>query len=431
MGDATSIDDSGHVSLATALRGAWPLLLSILLLMTGSGLQGSLLGVRAEQASFDATITGVVLGLYYLGYVAGSTWVPALVRSVGHIRVFASLASVASATIVLHGIWVVPVPWFVLRFTTGLCVAGLFLVSESWLNDVSTAATRGTILAVYNTVVTVGLAFGSMLLSTADTAGVVLFVLGSVLLSFAAVPVALAPIEAPPPRPRAPRSMRDVVHSAPLGVAGSAASGFTVAAALGFGAVYATRAGFGVSGASQFLVAILVGAVVGQVPLGRWSDRVDRRVVIAFAGCLILGGAAVGLLATTMSSFPLTLVAALFVGAGGFSLYGLSFAHVADYVDAELMPATGARIITVNGLGAALGPVVASATIQAFGPEGLFYALATASFALVVFTVVRIGVRSPVARFRRAHYAPVAASATIGVVDETVEELIEHDDPAG
>lgn len=409
--------------LGVVVLAAWPLLLSILLLMVGSGLQGALLGVRAERAAFNSTVTGLVLGLYYLGYVAGSTWVPGMIRTVGHIRVFASLASVASAAVVIHGVWVSPVPWMVLRFTTGICIAGLFIVSESWLNDVSTSSTRGSLLAVYNSVVTGGLAVGSLLLNTADVSGFVLFVVGSVALSLAAVPVALAPHDAPPPREHSPRSLRAVVRSAPLGITGAALSGFSTGAALGFGAVYATRAGFGVSGASQFIASLLVGAVIGQFPLGRWSDRTDRRYVMATAAALVTAGSVVGVVATVGDSFPLALAAGLLIGAGAFSLYGLSFAHVADYVEPAAMPATGARLITFNGLGAAAGPFLASAAIGLVGPEGIFYVLGALTVPFVAHVFVRLARRRAVSDERRAHYAPLPASATMAAVDELSSEV--------
>jgi MFS family permease len=421
--DASPAEDREQAPLGVVVLAAWPLLLSILLLMMGSGLQGALLGVRAEQAAFNSTVTGVVLGLYYLGYVAGSAWVPGLIRSVGHIRVFASLASIASAAVVVHGVWVSPLPWMALRFTTGVCVAGLFIVSESWLNDVSTSSTRGSLLAVYNSVVTGGLAIGTLLLNAADVSGFVLFVVGSVSLSLAAVPVALAPHDAPPPRAHAPRSVREVVRSAPLGAAGASLSGFSTGAALGFGAVYATRAGFGVSGASQFVASLLVGAVLGQFPLGRWSDRTDRRIVMATAAVLVAAGAGVGVVATLGDSLLTASAGGLLIGAGAFSLYGLSFAHVADYVDADLMPATGAKLITFNGLGAASGPFVASAAIGVVGPEGIFYALVAAVLPFVAYAGVRLRRRRAVSDDRRAHYAPLATSATVAVVDEMSSEV--------
>lgn len=416
-------DTADAPGLGVVVLAAWPLLLSILLLMVGSGLQGALLGVRAEQAAFNSTITGLVLGLYYLGYVAGSTWVPGMIRSVGHIRVFASLASLASATVVIHGVWVSPIPWMFLRFITGVCVAGLFIVSESWLNDVSTSSTRGSLLAVYNSVVTGGLAVGSLLLNVADVGGFVLFVIGSVALSVAAIPVALAPHEAPPPRAHEPRSLRDVVRSAPLGITGAALSGFSTGAALGFGAVYATRAGFGVSGASKFIAVLLVGAVVGQFPLGRWSDRTDRRYVMAAAALLVTVGSGIGVVATLGDSFVSALAAGFFIGAGAFALYGLSFAHVADYVDPGAMPATGARLITFNGLGAAAGPFVAAAAIGMVGPEGIFYVMGAMALPFVIHVVFRLTRRAAVSDDRRAHYTPLATSATVAALDELASEV--------
>ncbi len=424
---STAIESSAPVATTSLTRvalSAWPLLASILLLMTGSGLQGSLLGVRADLAGFDANVTGLVLGLYYLGYVAGSAWVPGLIRSVGHIRVFSSLASLSSAAVLVHGVWVSPLPWLALRFLTGVCIAGLFVVSESWLNEVANSRTRGTLLAIYNTVVTLGLAIGSLLLNVASTGGILLFVVGSVLLSVAAVPVALAPHEAPIPEATSSISFRAVFAAAPLGVVGAVMAGVGAGASLGFGAVYATRAGFGVSGASQFVAAVLIGAIVGQIPLGNWSDRTDRRIVMGTAAGLIVTGGLVGMSATAAQSFAGALVAAALVGAGSFSLYGLSFAHLADFIDPMTMISAGARLMTVNGLGAAAGPLMASVSIALVGPSGYFEFLAVTAAAFCIFVIVRMLRRAAAADDRRARYVSVASGATFASLDDVVSETV-------
>lgn len=410
--------------IARVVLTAWPLLLSVLLLMVGSGLQGSLLGVRAEQASFSATTTGVVLGVYYVGYVLGSSWTPTLIRSVGHIRVFAALTSTASAAVIVHGVWISPLPWLLLRLVTGVCVAGLFVVSESWLNDAATPATRATLLAVYNTVVTAGLAAGTFLLNVSDTSGVVLFVVGSVLVSMAAVPIALAPHGGPVPERSSPVTWVSVYEAAPLGIVGALVSGLTTGTVVGFGAVYATRAGFGVSGASQFIVAVLFGAVVGQIPLGNWSDRTDRRIVMGVAGILIVSGSIVGVASTTMGNFAGVLTAAVLVGAGGFSLYGLSLAHLADYIDPIQMIAAGARLLTANGLGAAIGPIVSAVLIGVIGPEAMFELLAAVLGAFTFYVVWRVVWRAAVAEERRAHYTPLVSGATSSSLDPIVSETV-------
>lgn len=403
---------------------AWPLLLSVLLLMVGSGLQGSLLGVRAEQASFSATTTGLVLGVYYVGYVLGSSWTPALIRSVGHIRVFAALTSTASAAVVVHGVWVSPLPWLLLRLVTGVCVAGLFVVSESWLNDAATPATRATLLAVYNTVVTAGLALGTFLLNVGDTAGIVLFVIGSVLLSMAAVPIALAPHGGPIPERSSPVTWSSVYEAAPLGIIGSVLAGLTTGSVIGFGAVYATRAGFGVSGASQFVVAVLGGAVLGQIPLGNWSDRTDRRIVMGVTGVLVVAGSVVGVASTMTEDFAGVLLAAALVGAGGFSLYGLSLAHLADYIDPEQMIAAGARLLTANGMGAAIGPIAAAVLIGLVGPEGMFEMLAVVLAGFTIYVVWRLFGREAVSEARRAHYTSLVSGATSSSLDPIVSETV-------
>lgn len=417
-------DESLSPGVTRVVLTAWPLLASILLLMVGSGLQGSLLGVRAEQAAFSSTVTGAVLGLYYLGYVAGSMWAPRLIRNVGHIRVFAALTSLASAAVITHGVWVSPLPWLVLRGLTGACVAGLFVVTESWLNEIATLKTRATLLSVYNTVVTGGLATGTLLLNVADIGGVVLFVIGSVVVSLAAVPITLAPSEAPPPQESAPVPWKTVFTTAPLGITGAVVSGMGVGAAAGFGAVYATRAGFGISGASQFVVAVLLGAIVGQIPLGNWSDQTDRRLVMLVAGALMAGGGVIGVVATTMASLPVALLAATVLGAGAFSLYGLSLAHQADYMEPVHLLSAGSRLLTANGLGAAAGPFFASVAIALTGPEGLFEVLIGVGSVFCLFVIVRLFRRAAVRKERRARYTPLAATSTMAGLDDVVSETV-------
>jgi MFS family permease len=393
--DDTDPDD-GEVKAPGSVEGvavvagrAWALLLSVGLLMAGAGLQGSLLGLRAGVEGFSATVTGAVLGSYYLGYVVGSAWVPTIIRSVGHVRAFAGLASLLSVTSVIHAVWLVPIPWLLLRFAAGICLAGIFVVAESWLSAVATPATRATLLGLYMTVVTAGLVAGQFLLAVAAVDGFVLFVVASTILSLAVVPVAFAPLEPPPLHDRISYSIRRLWHDAPLALVGSGVSGFGGGTALGFGAVYATAAGFGIAGASQVVAAVLIGGSLGQMPLGRLSDRVDRRYVIALAAALTAGSAAVVVAATSMGGFTLVVVGAFGVGAGVFPLYSLSLAHVADYLEPMEFVAAGARMILVNGLGAALGPVTAAIVIESRGPRGMFEVMVVVFALLAVYALYR------------------------------------------
>ena len=199
----TSGDEVGYPggpAFATSSTAAktWALFAGISLISFGSGLSGVLLGVRAESEGFGTTVAGLVMTSYFVGFLAGTRYVEHALVSVGHIRVFAALASLASSVLLLQVIWIHPVSWALLRFLFGLCIAGLFVVAESWLNDLATNATRGRILAVYMVVTMASMAGGQLLINSADPSGFVLFAVGSVLVSMALVPITLSASSAPP-----------------------------------------------------------------------------------------------------------------------------------------------------------------------------------------------------------------------------------------
>lgn len=183
-------------------------------------------------------------------------------------------------------------------------------------------------------------------------------------------------------------------------------------------------------GASQFLVAILAGAIAGQVPLGNWSDRTDRRIVLGAASALVLAGSAIGVVATMADSFPGAICAAVLIGAGGVSMYALSLAHQADYTDPVHMLSAGSALLTANGLAAALGPVAAAIAIGVIGPEGLFHVLGSAVSVFGLFVLARRFMRAPAVQSRRSNYTPVATGITVAGLDDVVSEAtgVEHDE---
>lgn len=406
----------------------WALLSSLFLLMVGAGLEGSLLGLRATSAGFDVRVTGVILGGYYLGYVVGSVLITSGIKAIGHIRVYAGLASVASVVTLAHSIWVAPLPWLVLRFVSGVCLAGLFVVVESWLNAVAEPGGRAQLLGLYMAVLTVGLALGQGLLNAATVDGDRLFTLAAVLFSLAVVPIALVPHHAPAAEDVRSYALRRLVTEVPLAMVASAVSGVGAGITLGFGAVYAAETGFDVGGASAFITAILVGAAIGQRPLGLLSDHVDRRVAIAAAGLIVTAAAVVGFALTGADALPAVIVCGALAGAGVFPLYSLALAHLADHTDADELTAGGTRLILVNGLGAAVGPVVVGVMIRRSGPGAFFLVLALVHVALTLYAGVRM-VRGQARPRRRVSYAPLPSSATPEVLELEAEVLIDDVDP--
>jgi MFS family permease len=398
--------DDGGPGLAAALRDASPLLLSVALLMAGNGLTSTLLGVRGGLEGMAPGVVGVVLAGFYLGFIVGSMVAPATIARVGHVRVFAGLASLASGAVLVHVIQPHPVTWFVLRVISGVCISALYVVCETWLNGAATNRSRGGLFAAYMTVVSAALLAGQFLFAVADPGGFAPFVLASVLVSLAVVPVSLASFPAPVAPEPTPVSLRTVFGVAPLGPVGAALSGFIGAAMLGAGVVYAAEAGFGRFATGAFVGAALVGGAVLQIPLGAWSDRVDRRVVIAVSASVAAAFALVG--ANVATDRRLVLIALVTVAGGAtFPLYSLCNAHLNDYLDHALVVGAGARMVLVNGVGAVAGPIVGGAAVGAFGPASLFTVLAAGYLGIALFALYRMTRRSAVPEEERATFQPV------------------------
>src|SRR5581483_10090374 len=250
-------------------------------LMLGAGLQGTLLGLRATLEGFQPPVTGAIMSCYYVGYLLGTYTAPRLVRSVGHIRVFAALAAVASAAILVHGSFVYPIPWALMRFISGVCFAGIYVVAESWLNDRASRSNRGTLLALYMLILYIGLGSAQFLLLVAHPNTTSPFMLVSVLISLAMVPIALSAHQTPATTVRMQVRYRDLYKNSPLRVVAVTMSGMISSTIFAMGPVYASRSGLDTAGVATFMAVSILAAVITQYPVGRLSDRMDRRTVIA------------------------------------------------------------------------------------------------------------------------------------------------------
>ena len=266
--------------MLAAIGSAWALFLGLALIMVGNGLQGSLLGVRAELEGFSSATTGIVMTGYFVGFLLGSRVVPLLILRVGHVRTFAALASLTSITILVHPTFVEPATWTAMRLLTGLGYAGLYIVCESWLNDRATNDSRGALLAAYMIVMLGGVALGSLLLGVTEPVTFQPFILISVLMSFAVIPILLSAQPAPAVDQPESMSLLQIYRASPLGVVGAWLVGITQGAFFGMGAVYATRAGLSLGQTSVLMMSAFVGGMLLTWPIGRLSDRFDRRLVL-------------------------------------------------------------------------------------------------------------------------------------------------------
>ena len=385
------------------LNATWPLLLGMGILMLGSGLQSSLLGVRATIEGFPPTVTGLIMSCYYVGYLFGTVATPRMVRRVGHIRAFAALAAVASGVALVHGAFVEPVTWAVMRLLSGLCFAGIYVVAESWLNDRASRETRGRLFAIYMAVLYVGLGAAQFLLVPWSPATPLPFMMVSLLISASMVPIVLSAQQAPEVAlPRRVR-LRDLYRDAPLGVAGVTVAGLISSIIFSMGTVYARLSGLSITQVAAFMSVSILAAVMTQYPIGRLSDRMDRRTLIAIV-CTIATGVAATIVAFPRIPHPLLLVlAALFSGAA-LTLYSQSISHVNDKLDPSEMVAASSKLLRINGTAAAFGPLVMGGLFSAFGPRAYFATLGTLTASLMLYDVWRKTKVEPISPDHKARF---------------------------
>lgn len=388
------------------------LLLSVALLLTGNGLQGTLLPVRANLENFGALSIGVLGSAYYIGFVAGCILTPKLIRRVGHIRLFAAMVSIASAIPLAHAILVGSLPWWLLRIMTGMCMAGLYLIIESWLNERATPENRGMVFTTYTTVNFSVITLGQMLMLADDPLRFHLFSLASILVSLAAVPVALTRSPQPAPISSARLSLRKLYQVSPVGVAGVLTVGLANGAFWGMAPAFAAQAGLSVPQIAWFMSATVVGGALAQWPFGRLSDRMDRRRTILIA-CALACMAALLVIATALAMPALMIGAAFLFGIFAFPVYALSVAHTNDMARDVDFVAVAGGLLLINGAGSVVGPALAGVAMDRLGPLGLFGFTALVHAAMAGFTLYRMQQRAALPQDQKADFVPMPTTAPV------------------
>ncbi len=404
-----------HEHIDPTVRGGmalWTLLVGFAMLMVGNGLNAAVLGVRTVDEGFGVRTTGVVMACYFAGFLLGPPAVVRMLSAVGHIRVFASLASTASCAVLVHFVWISPLSWGAMRVVFGFCMAGLFVVVESWLNEASTPTSRGRTLAVYGIVSMAGLAVGQLLIATGETSGPTLFVVASILVSMSFVPMALAATtDAPPLRVTEPLGLRELLGFAPTGAFGMLLTGASHGVLLGLSAVYATGAGFGATRTALFVAAPAIGALLFQWPIGWTSDRVPRRGVIFVVS---VGATATALLlALVAADSVLVLPLMLVLGGFTFPLYPLLLSYTLDWARPGTAIGASGTLLRINGTGAVIGPVTAGALMSTLDQSALFWCLVATHGLIASYLAYRLLVADGLPMERQGAFVPVPARATV------------------
>lgn len=386
------------------------LLLAVAFLLMGNGLQSTLLPVRAQIESFSTLSIGIMGSAYYVGFALGCLYCPHVVRAVGHIRAFTAMVAVASTVALLHILFLAPAVWWPLRGLTGFCFAGLYLVIESWLNDRATNQTRGTIIGIYTFVNLTVITVGQFMITLYDPAGFALFALASILVSLAAVPLALTRSSAPAPVAVVRLRPKHLYGLSPVGVVGCGLVGLANGAFFSLGPLYATGRGLDLASLATYMGFTVLGGALAQWPFGRLSDSRDRRQVIALVcGLAVLAGLALAIFGSlwTRAIYPLTVL----FGAFAFPLYAICVAHANDKMPRDEFVELSSGLLLANGVGSAIGPILASAAMSAIGPSGLFVYTALIHAAMLVYVLHRIRLRAPAPQEERGNFVPVSESS--------------------
>ncbi|WP_072090172.1 MFS transporter [Candidatus Pelagibacter communis] len=405
------------------VKRSWALFIGIGVMMIAHGLQMQIMGIRSVIEDFSVFTTGIFMSGYYVGYFVGSRTTPNFVSKVGHIRVFAAFASLASLSALVAVVYINPFMWTISRFITGISLVSCYVVTESWLNDRATNKNRGQLLSAYMMVIYFGLAVGMLLLNVSKPEDYEPFILVSILLSVALVPILLTKRPAPKFKKIETISIKELYKISPLGTLSSFFTGIIHAAFFSLIAVYATKANYTLLETSVLLFISTIAGVIGQGPIGYFSDTFDRRKVIVIT---TFGSSLLAFLSILSSNDPFQNIYHLnefafkkilfFIFVGLYSslclpLFSLNLAHTNDFVPKSKFVAAGGGLQFIFGVGAISGPILCSIFMEWFGLNGLFVFLIIAHAIIGTFGLYRMKVRDTVEN-PDSTFTPVPATIT-------------------
>ena len=393
------------------IKNSWALFTGFGMIIISHGFQGNLLGIRAVLEDFNYIATGTMMSGYFIGYFVGANMVPNLVSKVGHIRVFAAFASMASLSALVHAVFVDPYVWTISRFLTGFSMIGIFIIVESWLNDRATNKTRGKVLSLYMLVTYLGMSMGNLLLNVSSPKNYEPFIMISLLFSIALVPILLTKRKPPTFKKISSIKIKELFKISPFGSFSTFCSGFIFSAMLTMLSVYAVTMNLSVFEISVLLVGVTLAGALFQWPIGSLSDNYDRRLIII--GCCLFASIftilsifysglsfnnlldeemlrfsyfAVG---TGMDKTKLFIFIILLAGMI-LPLFSLNLALVNDYIPKEKFVAAGGGLNIIFGLGAIGGPIICSVLMSLFGPNGFFIHLLFFLLVMSLFGIFRL-----------------------------------------
>jgi MFS family permease len=409
------------------LRPVFSLLFGCGLLVLGNGLIGILLPVRLGIEQVSADVSGLVMSAYYLGFMMGSVSGQGIIRRVGHIRAFAAFAALATATSLVHALVFNVALWAILRILTGFCIAALYATIESWLNVKASNEGRGQILSIYLVTTYLASLIGQLLINAIEIEGLGLFCLGALLMALSLVPVVLTRVAGPELGGVKRLGLRVLYRASPLGVVATWGAGMLSGAFYALGAIYAGSLHLSVLQISLFMGVPIFGGLVLQWPIGRLSDRYDRRtVLLGVLVMCVLSSVVLSIFSFGGASLTTLLVAVVFLGGALATIYPIAVAQAYDYVDRSDMVGASGGLLLVWAIGGTVGPLVASFFMGQFGPSALFVYLAVVGSAIAAFTAYRMLRRQALPSAEQTNFVPMqTTSAIANALDPRTDPLPE------
>ena len=416
------------------LKNSWALFLGMGAIMLAYGFQGSLLGVRAVKEEFSLTETGFMMSGYFVGYFVGAAIIPKLIARVGHIRIFAAFASIASLVILIHAIFISPFVWFLLRVLTGISMVSIYTVAESWLNDRASNKNRGSVLSIYMVILYGAMGIGMFFLNFSNPTNFEPFIMVSIITSGALIPILFTKRKPPTFKKIETMSIKEVYNSSPFGMVSSFLYGITQSALFTLLAVYAAGMNFSIFQISLVTFLLAISGAISQWPIGKLSDIYDRRRVIIivsfaaafFALCAIFSSGQMYLpdgLGTSKFWFYIFLILFAFCSLPMFSLI---LAYTNDYISKEKFVAAGASLQFIFGLGAMGGPFLCSIFMDIVGLNGYFIFLMFFHILIGAYGVyrsrIRPAVENPDSQFTAMPQSITPAGIELNPITEPIEE---------
>ncbi len=404
------------------LSASWAILLGIGFMMLANGLQGTLLGVRAMIEGFSTFTTGIVMSGYFIGVFIGSFIAPILVKRVGHIRVFSALASLASISILFHGVYINPVMWMLMRVVTGISFAGFYVVTESWLNDRASNETRGKVLSIYMVIVTIGMGAGQFLLNVAQPEKIDLFILISIIISFGLIPILLTAKPAPDFETSSKMSMIDLYRASPLAVIGNCLTGMAHGTIFGLGAIYARAVLVDIKLIAWFMACFLIGSLVSQWPVGYFSDRIGRRTIMA--GLSLVSIVCCFLAVVTPKDSLLFYLIIVVLGGAAMPMYSICVAYANDRLEPHQIVGASGSLVMVSGIGLMTGPIVIAFFMDLFDVVFYFWGIASVFGVILLVTLLRMNLRKGIKPSKQSHL--VAGPIGTPIAEYTAASSLEY-----